>query len=44
VLAVSWTAYFLIAIRLEERDLMREHREYAKYREEVPMLIPRVMG
>lgn len=43
-LAVCWTAYILIAIQLEERDLVRMHREYAKYREEVPMLIPRLTG
>ena len=33
--------YILVAIRYEERDLMREHREYAEYRRRVPMLIPR---
>ena len=38
--AVMTTAYILIAIRLEERDLMREHPEYAAYRAKVPMLIP----
>ncbi|QOV88790.1 methanethiol S-methyltransferase [Humisphaera borealis] len=35
------TAYILIAIRFEERDLLDQHGErYAKYRREVPMLIP----
>jgi protein-S-isoprenylcysteine O-methyltransferase Ste14 len=34
------TAYILVAIRLEEADLVREHPEYAVYRQEVPMLIP----
>ncbi|HEX7235547.1 MAG TPA: isoprenylcysteine carboxylmethyltransferase family protein [Gammaproteobacteria bacterium] len=38
--AVMTTAYILIAIQLEERDLMREHPEYAAYRASVPMLIP----
>ena len=40
VFAVMTTAYILIAIQLEERDLMREHPEYADYRKRVPMLIP----
>lgn len=34
------TAYILIAIRLEERDLVDAHPEYAEYRRCVPMLIP----
>jgi protein-S-isoprenylcysteine O-methyltransferase Ste14 len=34
------TAYILVAIRLEEADLMKEHPEYAVYRREVPMLLP----
>jgi protein-S-isoprenylcysteine O-methyltransferase Ste14 len=38
--AIMTTAYILIAIQLEERDLMREHPEYAEYRKRVPMLIP----
>jgi protein-S-isoprenylcysteine O-methyltransferase Ste14 len=38
--AVMTTAYILVAIRLEERDLLRAHPEYAQYRERVPMLIP----
>ena len=38
--AVMTTAYILIAIQLEERDLMAEHPEYKAYREQVPMLIP----
>ena len=37
------TAYILIAIRLEERDLVEFHGErYAAYRRSVPMLVPRV--
>lgn len=34
------TAYILVAIQLEERDLMREHPEYGDYRTRVPMLVP----
>ena len=38
--ALVTTAYILVAIRLEERDLMRGHPEYAAYRRRVPMLLP----
>jgi protein-S-isoprenylcysteine O-methyltransferase Ste14 len=38
--AFMTTAYILIAIRLEERDLMKVHPQYADYRERVPMLVP----
>jgi protein-S-isoprenylcysteine O-methyltransferase Ste14 len=38
--AAVTTAYILVAIQLEERDLMRAHPEYAAYRREVPMLVP----
>lgn len=38
--AVMTTAYILIAIQLEERDLMIAHPEYAEYRRQVPMLLP----
>lgn len=42
VFAVATTAYMLIAIQLEERDLVHEHGDsYLRYREEVPMIIPR---
>ena len=34
------TAYILIAIRFEERDLVAAHPEYASYRARVPMLVP----
>ena len=39
--AVATTAYILIAIQLEERDLVRDHgTAYEEYRRSVPMLIP----
>ena len=40
--AGATTAYILIAIRFEEADLMKEHHQYAVYRKQVPMLIPRL--
>lgn len=43
IFAVATTAYILIAIRWEERDLIDAHGvAYTRYREEVPMLIPAV--
>jgi protein-S-isoprenylcysteine O-methyltransferase Ste14 len=38
--AAVTTAYILVAIQFEERDLMRAHPEYAEYRRRVPMLVP----
>jgi len=38
--ALATTAYILLAIQFEERDLMRVHPEYAEYRKQVPMLVP----
>jgi methanethiol S-methyltransferase len=41
VFSIATTAYILIAIQLEERDLAEEHgRAYENYRRSVPMLIP----
>ena len=43
VFAVGMTGYILIAVRYEERDLVKYFGDdYARYREEVPMLIPKV--
>jgi protein-S-isoprenylcysteine O-methyltransferase Ste14 len=38
--AAATTAYILVAIQLEERDLCREHESYPEYRRSVPALIP----
>lgn len=41
VFSIATTAYILIGIFLEERDLMRSHAaQYGPYRARVPMLFP----
>ena len=41
VFALATSAYILVAIRWEERDLVNEHgKAYEHYRQSVPMLIP----
>lgn len=45
LLAAGMTAYVLVAIRLEERDLVAEHGAlYRAYRQSVPALVPRPAG
>jgi protein-S-isoprenylcysteine O-methyltransferase Ste14 len=39
-LAAGLTAYILIGMRFEEKDLVATHPEYEAYRKRVPMLIP----
>jgi protein-S-isoprenylcysteine O-methyltransferase Ste14 len=38
--ALMTTIYILVAIQLEERDLMARHPEYIDYRRQVPMIVP----
>lgn len=43
--ALATSAYILLAIRWEERDLVAHHgRIYTEYRKRVPMLLPRARG
>lgn len=38
--ALMTTVYILVAIQLEERDLIAKHPEYIDYRRQVPMIVP----
>ena len=38
--ALATTAYILIAIQFEERDLRKLHPEYERYAKQVPMMVP----
>ena len=40
VFAIMTTAYILVAIQFEERDLVAEHPDYREYQRSVPMLVP----
>lgn len=45
IFSVATTAYIVLAIQFEERDLVKEHGStYERYRERVPMLIPTGRG
>ena len=44
VFAAASSAYILIAIRFEERDLIAVHPQYQDYRRRVPMLLPFTKG
>jgi protein-S-isoprenylcysteine O-methyltransferase Ste14 len=36
-----WTAYILVAIQLEERNLAEFHAEYSDYKKRTGMLLPK---
>lgn len=43
VFALATTIYILIGIQLEEHDLIAEHPSYARYKKNVPMLVPSLL-
>jgi protein-S-isoprenylcysteine O-methyltransferase Ste14 len=43
--AIATTLYILIALQLEEKDLVTYHGDaYRKYQEQVPMILPLPRG
>ena len=43
--AIMSTAYILVGVQFEERDLIAEFgATYQRYRQRVPMLLPRIVG
>ena len=42
--SIMTTAYILVAIQLEEKDLQDAHPEYTDYKRSTPMLVPRLGG
>ena len=45
VFAIATSVYILVAIQLEERDLVYAHgRDYVEYRKRTPMLVPSLSG
>lgn len=42
VFAIACTGYILVGVRFEEKDLEEDLPEYKKYKQEVPMFVPRL--
>ncbi len=40
VFAGAFTSYILVAVKIEERDLVKAHRGYEDYRQRVPSILP----